>query len=99
MILAAASLVLLVVPQYRHNEKTLAVACAMVFLSLWIDKGIGLIVAGFVPSPLGVVTEYAPSLPEALISLGVWAIGLMILTVLYKIVLSVRGGRFVEVVK
>jgi len=99
MSLAAASLVLLVVPRFRHNERLLAAACAMVFLSLWIDKGIGLIVAAFVPSPLGRVTEYAPSLPEAAIAAGVWAVGLLILTVLYKIVLSVRAGRFVEVVK
>jgi len=98
-VLAAASLVLLLVPRYRHNQKLLAAACVMVFSSLWIDKGIGLIVAAFVPSPLGVVTEYAPSLPEALIALGVWAVGLLILTVLYKIVLSVREGSFVEVVK
>ena len=67
----------------------------MVFLSLWIDKGIGLIVAAFVPSPLGVVTEYTPSLPEILISLAVWAVGLLILTVLYKIVLSVREEQLV----
>jgi len=97
MILAAASLVLLVVPRFRHNQKTLAVACGMVFLSLWIDKGIGLIVAAFVPSPLGHITEYTPSLPEALIALGVWAVGTLILTVLYKIVLAVRGGALVEV--
>jgi len=98
MILAAASLVLLLVPGFRHNQKLLAAACVMVFSSLWIDKGIGLIVAAFVPSPLGVVTGYAPSLPEALISLGVWGVGLLILTVLYKIVLSVRAGSL-EVVK
>ncbi|MGA2146655.1 MAG: sulfate reduction electron transfer complex DsrMKJOP subunit DsrP [Bryobacteraceae bacterium] len=89
-ILAAASLVLLLVPRYRHNQKLLAVACGMVFLSLWIDKGIGLIVAAFVPSPLGAVTEYAPTLPEILIVLGIWAVGALILTVLYKIALSVR---------
>jgi Ni/Fe-hydrogenase subunit HybB-like protein len=90
MLFGAASLVLLIVPRYRSNERLLAIACGMVFLSLWIDKGIGLIVAGFVPSPLGAVTEYAPTLPETLISLGIWAIGALILIVLYKIALSVR---------
>jgi hypothetical protein len=62
----------------------------MVFFSLWIDKGIGLIVAGFVPSPLGAVTGYAPSLPEMLIAPGIWATGMLVLTVLYKILISVR---------
>jgi len=95
-LLAAASLVLLVPSTFRHNERLLAAACGCVFLSLWIDKGIGLIVAGFEPSPLGAVTDYAPSLPETLISLGVWAVGLLILTVLYKIIVSVRGTTVVE---
>ena len=99
MLLAAGSLVLLLVPRYRRNERLLAVACAMVFLSLWIDKGIGLIVAAFVPSPLGAVTEYGPTLPEAAISLGIWAVGALILTVLYKIALSVRSGSLLESVK
>jgi len=92
MLLAAVSLVLLLVPRYRHHDKLLAAACGMVFVSLWIDKGIGLIVAGFVPSPFGAVTEYSPSLPEILITLGIWAVGALILTVLYKIAFSVREG-------
>ena len=90
ILLAAAALVLLLVPRFRRNEKLLALACGMVFVSLWVDKGIALIVAGFVPSPLGVVADYAPSVPEMLISLGVWAVGALILTVLYKIALSIR---------
>jgi molybdopterin-containing oxidoreductase family membrane subunit len=88
--LSAASLVSLVVPRWRRNETVLAPACVLVFVSLWIEKGIGLIVGGFVPSSLGAVTEYAPTLPETAISLGVWAIGLLMVTVFYKITLSVR---------
>jgi molybdopterin-containing oxidoreductase family membrane subunit len=61
-----------------------------VFASLWIDKGLGLIVGGFVPSPLGAVTSYTPSLPEVLIVLGIWALGFLMVTVFYKIALSVR---------
>jgi Ni/Fe-hydrogenase subunit HybB-like protein len=88
--LAAVSLVLLIAPRFRHDERILAVTCVMVFLSLWIDKGIGLIVGGFVPSPLGAVTEYAPTLPEISIALGIWATGFLMITVFYKITLSVR---------
>ncbi len=90
-ILAVCSLALLIVPRFRANGRLLAMACGMVFLSLWIDKGIGLIVAGFVPSPLGVVAEYAPTGPEMAIALGIWGAGMLILTVLYKIAISVRG--------
>jgi molybdopterin-containing oxidoreductase family membrane subunit len=62
----------------------------MVFTSLWIDKGLGLIVGGFVPSPLGAVTSYVPTLTEGLIVLGIWALGFLMVTVFYKIALAVR---------
>lgn len=88
--MSVGALLLLLVPRWRQQQTLLAVACGLTFLSLWVDKGIGLIVAAFVPSPLGSVTEYAPTLPEMLISLGIWALGALILTVLYKIVLTVR---------
>jgi len=90
MLLAAASLVVLLVPRYRHRPELLAAGCGMVFLSVWLDKGIGLIVPAFVPSPLGQITDYAPSLPEILISLGIWAVGALIVTVLFRKTLDSR---------
>jgi len=90
VVLAAVSLPLLIIPQARQNERLLAVACGMVFLSLWSEKGVCLVVCGFVPSPLGAVTGYSPTLPEAAITLGVWAVGALMITVFYKIALSVR---------
>ena len=89
-ILAAISLILLVFPSLRRDEGKLAFACIAVFISLWIDKGFGLVVGGFVPNMFEGVTEYWPTLPETLIALGVWSIGFLILTVLYKIAIAVR---------
>lgn len=89
-ILAVISLALLIYPKTRSNESILAFACIAVFISLWIDKGFGLIVGGFVPNMFEKVTEYWPTIPETLISLGVWAIGFLVLTVLYKVAVSVR---------
>jgi molybdopterin-containing oxidoreductase family membrane subunit len=90
VVLAGLGLVLLINPRTRQNETLLAVACAAVFISLWIEKGLGLVVTGFIPSPLEKITEYSPTRPEVLITLGVWAMGLLVLTVLFKVVLSVR---------
>ena len=90
-ILAVLSLVLLINPKTRNKENTLAVACGTVFLSLWLDKGFGLVIGGFIPNPFERITEYWPTLPEAFISLGIWAIGFFLLTALYKIAVSVKG--------
>ncbi len=91
-ILAVLSLLLLVTAKIRNNEKWLPVVCVIVFVSLWIDKGLGLIVGGFIPSPLGAITEYAPTLIEITITLGIWALGFLMVTIFYKITLSVREG-------
>jgi len=94
-ILALIALILLLNPKTRRDEKTLAVAAAAVFLSLWIDKGFGLVVGGFIPNPFERITEYWPTMPETLITLGVWAAGILILTVLYKIAVAVKEGKTV----
>jgi hypothetical protein len=74
----------------RKNEKLLIMTCLLVSLSVWIDKGVGSVVGGFIPSPLGAVTDYTPTLTEISIALGIWAVGLLMMTIFYKITLSVR---------
>lgn len=80
---------LLIYPATRKNERTLVLAMAMLFISMWIDKGLALMVPGFVPSATGEVTEYLPTVTEWMITLGVWALGAFVLTILYKIATSV----------
>ncbi|MCE5283375.1 MAG: polysulfide reductase NrfD [Deltaproteobacteria bacterium] len=91
-LLACISLVLLIVPRWRKGEPILAVACIGVFVSLWIEKGLGLIVTGFVPSPLEAITDYLPTGPEIAITVGVWALGLLLITLFYRIFVAVRSG-------
>jgi len=90
-ILAVISVLLLVIPRFRNNTTTLGIACVAVFISIWIDKGMGMIVAGFTPTPLHTVADYWPTWPELFISIGIYAIGALMITGLYKIALSVRG--------
>ena len=92
IILAAISVTLLILPRTRHNETILAATCSMVFVSLWIEKGVCQVIGGFIPSPLNKITEYAPTLPEVAIVVGIWAVGILMTTVFYKITLSVREG-------
>ena len=90
LFLMGLGIFLLIIPATRRHEGVLSVACGAVFIGTWLDKGLGLISGGFVPSPLNHVTEYIPTGPELLLSLGVWAAGLFILTFLFKMTLSVK---------
>jgi [DsrC]-trisulfide reductase subunit P len=88
--LAIVSLVFLLIPKVRNNKKTLFVICLAVFLSIGIEKGFGLVITGFIPNELGKVVHYWPTMPETFIALGIWAIGFFLITIFYKILLSVR---------
>lgn len=89
-ILAVAGVVLLMHPNIRKNESLLIAACLCVFFSMYLDKGVGLIVGGFIPNMFGQVHQYVPTIPELMITLGIWATGFFTLTVLYKIAVSVK---------
>ncbi len=89
-ILALVSLVFLITPKLRNNNKLLFASCVIVFLSIWIDKGLGLVITGFIPTPFGKVIQYWPTIPESFISLGIWATGIFLISIFYKIALSVR---------
>jgi len=88
--LSVVALILLLFPNLRKNENLLIIACISVFTALWIDKGFGLVIGGYVPNPLEEVTDYWPTWTEFFIGLGVWSIGFLVLTVLYKIAISVK---------
>lgn len=88
--LMTMAIILLVIPACRRDEGVLAVACVLTIIGTWIDKGFGLVVGGFVPNPLHEITEYWPTVPEALIALGVWATGFLIISVLYKVATTVK---------
>jgi molybdopterin-containing oxidoreductase family membrane subunit len=90
MILMIIGIILTVNPITRKNEGVLAVACVVIFLGTWIDKGLGMIAGGFTPNPLHHINEYIPTWPEIVIALGVWAMGFLILTVLFKIAVGVK---------
>ncbi|HOF58161.1 MAG TPA: polysulfide reductase NrfD [Syntrophorhabdaceae bacterium] len=92
MVLAWLSAFIFINPETRKNDAFLIGACIAVIISVWIEKGLGLVISGFVPSPLGEITRYIPSTHEIAITVGIYAIGLLILTALTKIAISIKNG-------
>jgi len=92
-VLAVVALLLLVVPACRQNPRLLTTGCACAFASLWLDKGLLLMVGGFTPNPLGAIARYTPTLSEWTVVFGIWALGALMITVFYKITITVREMR------
>lgn len=90
--LAVASFIGMVHP-LRQNLYLLNLACLLTAAGVWIEKGMGMVVPAFVPTPIGEIVEYTPSASEIAISLGIWAIGLLLFTVLAKAALPIECGQ------
>lgn len=86
------AMVLLVLPLSR-SLKWLNVTCVLCIVGIWIEKGMGLVIPGFIPTPLGAMAEYRPSLNETLICLGIWAFGLLCYTVFLRMAVPILQGR------
>lgn len=89
-VLGLLGLVVLAIPATRRKEATLAVGALAVFFSVWLDKGFAFVVAGSIPNAMEQVHEYWPHPNELLVATGVWAVGALVLTVLYKITIAVK---------
>jgi molybdopterin-containing oxidoreductase family membrane subunit len=92
LILNILALLILMIDPLRNNMVLLNIACVMACLGIWIEKGMGLVIPGFIPTPLGEIFEYAPTTTELMVSLGIWAIGLLIFTVLAKTTIAIELG-------
>ncbi len=80
------SAALLFVPRnVPGNLRWLNSACVCAFAGVWIEKGMGLIVPGFIPSTLHELVEYSPSLTEWKITIGIWAFGILAVAVGLKV--------------
>jgi Ni/Fe-hydrogenase subunit HybB-like protein len=91
VVMSLTAAILLVIPKTRRYEPVLFLACILTFFGLWIDKGLGLVIGGFIPNPLEQITEYMPTAPELMITVAIYGIGALMLTLLYKVALGVKA--------
>lgn len=87
---AAISITLLVTPRFRNNLKLLPWTLGILIVATWIDKGLGLLIGGFNPTPFETFSTYWPTAKELMVSMMVYAIGALVVTVLFKIATEVK---------
>ena len=92
LILNIIAVLLLSFKRLRQKILVLVIASSLGFIGIWIEKGMGFVVGGFIPTPIGEIYEYTPTLAEIMITLGCWAIGVLVFTLLTRasIVLETR---------
>lgn len=93
--------IIFLVPKTRENFVTLNMGAVLIILGVYIEKGLGLIIPGFIPDSLGEIYEYWPVMSEGIITIGIWAFGALLYTLLLKFAIPVYTGdlRFESKVK
>lgn len=86
--------IILIIPPIARRLLYLNIACILVNVGIWIEKGMGMVVPGFVPSPQGTIVEYTPSLTEILVSMGIWAFGLLLFSWMLRLAIPIMSGSF-----
>jgi molybdopterin-containing oxidoreductase family membrane subunit len=89
MFLNIVGTILFFLPAALRRSNLRMVACVMVVIGIWIEKGMGLIIPGFIPSTLHEIVEYTPSITEWRVTAGIWALGLLLLTAMLKVAVAV----------
>ena len=92
-VLGVAAVCLVLVRGLRQRRVLLNIACLLAITEIWIEKTMGLVIPGFIPTSMGEVFEYMPADTEIFISVGVLSIGLLVFTVVAKIALPIVLGR------
>ena len=94
MTMNVIAFIIFLIPQTRKRLTTLNLGCILIIIGVWIEKGPGFVIPGFVPDPLGEIHEYIPNLLELMVSFGIWAIGLLIFTLLMKVAIPIVTEKF-----
>jgi Ni/Fe-hydrogenase subunit HybB-like protein len=94
MAMNVIAFIIFLIPQTRKRLITLNLGCLLVIVGVWIEKGPGFVIPGFIPDPLGEIHEYLPNLLELIVSFGIWATGLLIFTLLMKVAIPIVTGEF-----
>ena len=84
------TLVLLIPTKFRYNKATMIVGCICLFLSMYIEKGLTFVIGGLSENPFGEIVDYIPGKIELAVIVGVFAIGILILSILLKMVTVVK---------
>ncbi len=92
-VLNISAFLMFLFPRTRENFVTLNMSCIFIIIGIYIEKGLGLVIPGFVPDTLGEIYEYAPTRHEIMVAIGIWAAGALIYTMLLKFAIPVYTGR------
>jgi Ni/Fe-hydrogenase subunit HybB-like protein len=89
IIMGCIAFLLFLIPSTRKNFTTLNIGAVLIYSSVYIEKGIALIVPGFTPDALGQIYVYTPSMVEIRTAVMIFSAGFLLFTFFTKIAIAI----------
>ncbi|MBI5851821.1 MAG: polysulfide reductase NrfD [Planctomycetes bacterium] len=89
-----AAFVLFLIPKTRAHPVTLNLGCVLIWIGVYLEKGMGLVIPGMTPDTLGEIYEYFPSRVEFEVSAGIFSVGFLVFTLMVKVATPIMLGEF-----
>ena len=96
VICGITAFLLFLFPATRRNVITLNLGCLLIYASVYIEKGMGLVMPAFTPDTLGEIYEYTPTLHELRIGAAIFSTGFLVFTILCRIAIPIMTGEFAK---
>ena len=92
--MALTAFLLFLIPKTRKNFLTLNIGAVLIYFSVYLEKGITLIVPGFTPDALGQYYFYVPSDVEVRTAVMIFSFGALLFTFFSKIAIAILYEGF-----
>lgn len=86
--------ILFLIPKTRKNFLTLNIGAVLIYFSVYLEKGITLIIPGFTPDTLGQYYFYVPSEIEIRTAVMIFSAGALLFTFISKIAIAILFEGF-----
>ncbi len=94
VVFSVAALIIFLVPATRRNWVTLNIGCVLIYIGVYIEKGLSLVIPGMTPDTLGEIYEYFPSTTEIQVAVGIFSLGFLVFTLMLKVAVPITLGEF-----
>lgn len=94
IVMGFSAFILFLIPKTRKNFLTLNIGAVLIYISVYLEKGITLIIPGFTPDVLGQYFFYVPSETEIRTAAMIFSSGALLFTFISKIAIAILFEGF-----
>ena len=102
LVFSIVAFLIFLIPSTRKHFITMNIGAFLIYVSVYVEKGIALIIPGYTPDTLGQIYVYTPSMAELRVACAIFGTGFLIFTLMVRIAVFLlfrekpEGGQVIK---